>query len=48
MLIDSYSFLGKYDSEYEDFNSDIDETHSKPFEIAIQYIELKPEVEKKL
>ena len=42
-LFDTY-----FVDEIEDFNSDIGETHNKPFEIAMQYIELKPEVEKKL
>ena len=43
VLFDTY-----FIDEIEDFNSDIDETHNKPFEIAMQYIELKPEVRKKL
>lgn len=42
-LFDTY-----FVDEIEDFNSDIDETHNKPCEIAMQYIELKPKVEKKL
>ena len=42
-LFDTY-----FVDEIEDFNSDIGETHNKPFEIAMQYIELKPKVRKKL